>query len=328
MSGARRRKDRAIPAVEKINPPMTEAEFDQLFNDVSNWGRWGEADERGTLNYLTPEHVRRSALLVQSGRSVSLSREIDTVTAVDNPNPAVHLMIRGYDIPADAGEPQFVSDYLACGCHGNAHSHIDALCHVAYKGRLYNNRPLSIVTTHGASAMDITRYANGIVGRGVLLDIPRLRGTKWLEPGDAVTSEDLLAAEEKQGVRLGEGDLFAFRVGHPLRRKELGPWNIEHGGQGRAGLHPTAMRLLHERKIAAFLPDGDGETVPSNVQGVLNPVHALQIGAMGLACGDSLQFEELAKVCEAEGRWDFMVVVAPLRLPRGTGSLVNPVAIF
>jgi len=294
---------------------MTEAEFDQLFHDVSNWGRWGEADERGTLNYLTPEHVKNAASLVRSGRSISLSREVDSVPEIDNPNPAIHLMIRGYDVPASGGEPQFVSDYLGCGCHGNAHSHIDALCHVAYKGRLYNNRPLSTVTTQGANAMDITTYANGIVGRGVLLDIPKVRGTRWLEPGDAVTSEDLLAAEHKQGVRLGEGDIFVFRVGHPLRRKEVGPWNIEHGGQGRAGLHPTAMRLLHERKIAAFLPDGDGETVPSNVKGVLHPIHALQIGAMGLACGDSLQFEELAKVCEDERRWECMVTLAPHARP-------------
>jgi hypothetical protein len=328
MAAARRRKDRSIPAEEKVNEPMTEAEFDQLFHDVSNWGRWGEADQRGTLNYITPAHIKTAALLVRSGRSVSMAREIDAVAAVDNPDPAIHHMIRGYDIPATGGEPQFVSDYLGCGCHGNAHSHIDALCHVAYKGRLYNNRPLSSVTSRGAEVMDITTYGNGIVGRGVLLDIPRLRGSRWLEPGDAVTSKDLEAAEEAQGVRLREGDLFVFRVGHPLRRKVLGPWNCDHGGQGRAGLHPTAMRLLHERKVAAFLPDGDGETVPSRVQGVTHPVHALQIGAMGLACGDSLQFEELAKVCEEEGRWEFMVTVAPLRLPRGTGSLVNPIAIF
>jgi kynurenine formamidase len=307
---------------------MTEAEFDQLFHDVSNWGRWGEDDEMGTLNYITPALVARAAGLVKSGRTVSMSRPIDTVTAVDNPNPAVHLMTRGYDVPAEGGEPQFVADYLACGCHGNAHSHFDALCHVAYKGRLYNNKPLGSVTTEGAKVMDIANYSAGIVGRGVLLDIPRLRGTKWLEPGDAVTSDDLEAAERSQGVRLEEGDIFVFRVGLPLRRKELGPWNTDHGGQGRPGLHPTAMRLLHERKISAFLPDGDGETVPSNVGGVIHPVHALQIAAMGLACGDSLQLEELAKACQEESRWTFMVAVAPLRLPHGTGSLVNPIAIF
>ena len=199
MAAARRRKDRPIPAEEKVNEPMTEAEFDQLFHDVSNWGRWGEADQKGTLNYITPDRIKNAALLVRSGRSVSMAREIDTVTAVDNPDPAIHHMIRGYDIPAAEGEPQFVSDYLGCGCHGNADSHIDALCHVAYKGRLYNNRPLSSVTSRGADVLDITTYGNGIVGRGVLLDIPRLRGSRWLEPGDAVTSRDLKQRRKHRG---------------------------------------------------------------------------------------------------------------------------------
>jgi kynurenine formamidase len=308
--------------------PMTQAEFDKLFQDVSNWGRWGPNDEKGTLNYLTPQRVARAASLVRSGRTVSLSRPIDTVAAVDNPNPAFHSMMRGYDVDTGAGEPLFVADYLGCGCHGNAHSHLDALCHVAYKGKLYNGKPTSSVTSLGAEIMDITGYSGGIVGRGVLLDIPRLRGKKWLEPGEAVTGDELEAAEKAQGVRLEEGDLFAFRVGHYQRRMELGPWNIDHGGPGRAGLHPTAMRLLHSRKVAAFLPDGDGETVPCSVEGVGHPVHAVQIASMGLACADSLQLEELTKACQEEGRWEFLVVVAPLRLPGGTGCLVNPIAVF
>ena len=308
--------------------PMTRAEFDRLFQDVSNWGRWGPEDEKGTLNYLTPERITKSASLVRSGRKVSMSRPINKVAAVDNPNPAVHLMVRAYDVTSASGEPQFVADYLGCGIHGNSHSHLDAPCHVAYGGRMYNGRPVSGVTSTGAKIMDVTTYSTGIIGRGVLLDIPRLRGKKWLEPGDAVTGEELEAAEKSQGVRLGEGDLFVFRVGVCQRRLELGPWNVEHGGEGRAGLHPTAMRLLHERKVAAFLPDGDGETIPCDIEGVGNPVHALQIGAMGLACADSLQLDDLARACEEEGRWEFMAVIAPLRLPGGTGSLVNPIAVF
>jgi kynurenine formamidase len=237
-------------------------------------------------------------------------------------------MTVGYDLVFAHGEPAFVSDYLGCECHGEAHSHIDALCHVAYRGKLYNGKPTSNVTTQGASIMDIANYAHGIVGRGVLIDIPRMRGKGWLEPGEAVTAEDIVAAEKAQGVRLGEGDFFVFRVGHWGRRLALGPWKAGPDGEGRAGLHPEAMVLLHERKIAAFLPDGDGEALPTAVEGVGYPVHALQIGAMGLACADSLQLEELAKACEEEKRWEFMVVMAPLRLQRGTGSLINPIAIF
>jgi kynurenine formamidase len=327
MSASRRKKDqkRAVGIANKL---MTEEEFDQLFNEVSNWGRWGEADERGTLNFLTPDRVRAAAALVRTGRTVSLARPIETVAGPDNGNPAIHHMTKCYDIAGDQVGAQSVGDYLGCSCHGNAHSHVDALCHVAYKGRLYNNRELGLVTSQGALRMDIADYASGIVGRGVLLDIPRLRGTKWLEPGESVTAAELELAEKAEGVTLGEGDIFVFRVGHSLRRRELGPWDVEVGGPGRAGLHPTAMRLLHDRNVAAFFPDGDGETVPSPVEGMVSPVHALQIAAMGLACGDSLQFEDLARACEEEGRWEFMVVLAPLRLPGGTGSLVNPLAIF
>jgi kynurenine formamidase len=176
--------------------------------------------------------------------------------------------------------------------------------------------------------MDITAFAHGIVGRGVLLDIPRLRGVKWLEPGEAVTREELEAAERAQNIRLVAGDILIFRTGHHRRRLEVGPWNPGYDGEGRAGLHATALTLLHERQVAVFFPDGDGETVPSKVEGVAYPIHALQIPAMGMVCADSLQFEELVKVCEEEKRWEFMVVAAPLRLPRGTGSLFNPIAIF
>ena len=224
--------------------------------------------------------------------------------------------------------PRFATDFLASEFHGDSFTHIDALCHVSYQGQLYNGKPASSVTGLGAKLQDITAFAHGIVGRGVLLDIPRLRGVPWLEPGEAVTPEELEAAEKAQGVTLGEGDILLFRTGHHRRRLELGPWNNGYDGDGKAGLHVTALPLLHERKVAVFLPDGDGETVPSHVEGIAYPIHLLQIVAMGMICADSLQFEELVKVCEQEKRWEFMVVACPLRLPGATGSLFNPIAIF
>ena len=282
---------------------------------------------RGTLNYITPAKVRAAAALVRSGRSVSMAIPINKVAGPDNPHPAVSYVTWAHDIPTT---PTFAMDYQGCEFHGDCHTHIDAPCHVGYKGKLYNDKPTSIVTSQGPTSMDITTYAHGIIGRGVMLDIPRLRGVKWLDPGEAVTREELEAAERAQGVRLGEGDLFVFRTGHHRRRLELGPWNNGYppDGEGKAGLEPTAMLLLHERKVAAFLPDGDGEVVPCGVEGFIYPIHALQICAMGMACSDSLQFEELVKVCEEERRWEFMVVAAPLRFPGGTGSLFNPIAIF
>jgi len=313
---------------QTIPDRVSNAEFEELFQSVCNWGRWGPDDERGTLNYITPGHIRAAAALVCSGRSVSLSLPINTVAGPDNARPAVHYMVQLHDVRSERGEPQFARDFLASEIHGNCRTHIDALCHIAYKSRLYNGKPAASLTSHGPLCHDVTAYAHGIVGRGVLLDIPRLRGVKWLEPGEAVSYDDLIAAERAQGVRLEEGDILLFRTGHHRRRLELGPWDNGYTGEGRAGLHATAVLLLHERKIAAFLPDGDGETVPSNVEGVAHPIHALQIAAMGMACADNLQFEELVEICECERRWEFMVVAAPLRLPRGTGSLLNPIAIF
>lgn len=307
---------------------VSRAEFDALFEAVRNWGRWGPEDERGTLNYISPEHVRRAAGLVRSGRSVSMEIPINTVAGPDNPRPAAHYMVRNYDFHSALGEPQFCADYLASECHGDCHTHIDALCHIAYQGKLYNGKPATAVTSRGSTVQDIAAFGHGLVGRGVLLDIPRLRGVKWLEPGEAVSTAELVAAEKAQGVRLSEGDIFVFRTGHHRRRLELGPWNNGYDGEGKAGLHVDTIRMLHERKVAAFFPDGDGETVPSNVEGLAYPIHALQIAAMGMACADSLQFEELIRVCEEEKRWEFMVMAAPLRLPGGTGSLFNPIALF
>jgi kynurenine formamidase len=303
-------------------------EFDAIFQRVCNWGKWGPDDDRGTLNYITPKHVAKASSLVKSGRTVSMAIPINKVAGPDNPHPAIHHVTHNHDIDIPQGEPHFVLDFLGSECHGDCHTHMDALCHVSYRGRLYNDKPISSVNSRGPEIMDITAYAHGIVGRGVLLDIPRHRKVKWLEPGEAVTPEELEAVEEAQGVHLGEGDIFVFRTGHHRRRLELGPWNNEYDGEGKAGLHVSAMPLLHDRKVAAFLPDGDGETIPCNVEGMAYPVHALQLTAMGMVCADSLQFEELVEVCEEEKRWEFMVVAAPLRLPGGTGSLFNPIAIF
>jgi kynurenine formamidase len=307
---------------------MSHQEFDKIFKKVCNWGKWGPNDELGTLNYIRPAHVKNAARLVRSGRTVSLAIPINKLAGPENPNPPAHYMVRSHDVPVPQGEPRFAVDYLGSVFHGDCHTHLDALCHISYKGKLYNGKPANAVTSQGPSLQDITAYAQGIVGRGVLLDIPRLRKVKWLEPGEAVTAAELEQAEKAQGVRLGPGDILVFRTGHHRRRLERGPWDNSYDGEGKAGLAAAAMLWLHQRQVAVFLPDGDGETVPSRVDGVAYPVHALQIAAMGMCCADSLQFEELVKVCAEEKRSEFMVVLAPLRLPGGTGSLLNPIAIF
>lgn len=317
----------AVPKTQTSHISLSE--FNQLFEQLKNWSRWGDEDERGTLNYITPEKVRDAAALVKSGRSVSLEIPLNTIAGPDNPNPVIHYMSTTHDVDVGAGEGlHFATDFLGIQFHGDCHTHIDALCHIAYKGKLYNGRPAEIVNSRGANGLAITAYANGIVGRGVLIDMPRFFGVKWLEPGKAVTRDELEAAEQTQGVRLGEGDILVFRTGHHRRRLEFGAWDPGYTGGGRAGLDPYALTLLHERKVAVFLPDGDGETVPAQVDGINYPIHPLQVTAMGMCVADSLQFEDLVKVCEEEKRWEFLVVLAPLALPKATGSPFNPIAIF
>ena len=304
-------------------------DFEAMYESVKNWGLWGLDDERGTLNYITPAKVVEAAGLVRSGRQVSMEIPINTVAGPDNPNPAIHFVTHGHDIDIGSGGLRFGLDFMGMACHGDCHTHIDALCHISYNGLTYNGRPaLEVLTTKGATALDITAYGDGLVGRGVLLDVPRFRGVKWLEPGEAVTRAELEACEAAEGVHIGEGDILVFRTGHHRRRLELGPWDNGPAGEGKAGLHVDTIPWMHERKMAAFLPDGDGEAVPSTVEGIAYPIHPLQITAMGMLASDSLQFEDLARACEDEGRFEFMVVGLPLRLPGGTGSPWNPIAIF
>lgn len=305
------------------------AEFEAVFESVKNWGRWGPDDQLGTLNYITPEHVRAAAGLVRSGRTVSMEIPINTVAGPDNPNPAIHFVSQGHDIDIGSGGLRFGLDFMGMACHGDCHTHIDALCHISYNGLTYNGKPAEeVLTSKGATTLDIASYGNGLVGRGVLLDVPRFRGVDWLEPGEAVTRAELEACEQAQGVRLGEGDILVFRTGHHGRRLAKGAWDNGPGGEGKAGLHVDTIPWMHERKIAAFLPDGDGEAIPSVVDGMTYPIHPLQIVAMGMLASDSLQFEDLARACREEGRFEFMVVGLPLRLPGGTGSPWNPIAIF
>jgi kynurenine formamidase len=312
-------------------PILSHAEFDTLFASVRTWGRWGPDDRLGALNYITPEAVRTAAGLVRSGRQVSLAIPVSTVAGPDNPRPASRFIVQAHDHDIGSGGVTFATDYIGLAFHGDCHTHMDALCHVAYRGQLYNGRRAAdVVDSTGATDLDAAVYHRGLVGRGVLLDAARFRGVPWLEPGEAVTRSELEAIEREEGVELGEGDILVFRTGHHRRRIERGAWDnaMPPAGEGKAGLHVDTASWMFERRIAAFLPDGDGETIPSVVSGVTYPIHALQVTAMGMLAADSLQLEELAAACEDEGRWEFMVVGLPLRLPGATGSPWNPIAIF
>jgi kynurenine formamidase len=298
-------------------------EFTALFDTVSNWGRWGAEDERGALNHLTAERVAAAARLVRSGETVTLARPLDTRPGAANPEPAEHRMTMLAETQPE--REAFVKDYVGVDYHNDTHSHLDALCHVAFDGRLYNGRPSDSVTAAGANADAVEVLKDGLVGRGVLLDIPGLRGVRWLEPGEHVLPDDLEQAERRQGVAAGVGDILLVRTGHARRLAELGPWDT---ARAKAGLHPTAARFLAERRIAALGSDGNNDTAPSSTEGVDFPIHALALTAMGVHLFDYLQFEDLLAACERAGRWEFLFVGAPLRIVGGTGSPLNPIAIL
>jgi kynurenine formamidase len=303
---------------------MTEMEFRALCEQLRHKLPWGPDDRRGALNYITPAEVRAAVGEVRLGRTVSLAAPVEHQPAADNPDPAQHGMKQ--PLGADAGPGlAFSMDRIAMNIHGNADSHIDALCHVVFDSTLYNGVAAATVTERGAAELSIDVAADGIVGRGVLLDVPRSRGVPWLEPGDHVTVGDLLTTERDQRVQVGRGDIVCVRVGHRRRRSEQGPWDA---ARARAGLHPTLLTVLAERQIAVLGSDGNNDTAPSAVAGVDFPVHVLAVNALGLHLLDYLQFMQLAEACTAVGRWSFLCVIAPLRLPTGTGSPVNPIAIL
>jgi kynurenine formamidase len=304
---------------------VSAAEFRAIFDEVCTWGRWGKGDGRGALHNLTATQVAAAARLVQDGTAITLSHPLRTAGRVDCPEPADHHMTMLADEDIGLGALGFAKDYIGLDYHNPGHSHIDALCHVAYEGSIYGGSPSDSITMQGAKTGTIELLRDGLVGRGVLLDIPRLKGVPWLEPGDHVFRGDLEAAENAQGVAVGAGDILLVRTGHARRLAEHGPWDTD---AARAGLHPTAVRFLAERGVAALGSDGNNDTAPSTTEGVAFPIHVLALNAMGVHLLDYLQFEGLLERCEPEGRWEFLFVGAPLRIDGGTGSPLNPIAIF
>jgi kynurenine formamidase len=304
---------------------MSAAEFGSLFDAVRTWGRWGDQGERGALNHLTPERVAAAAHLVRLGVTITLSLRLATQARADCPTPAQHYMTMLTDVDIGSGSVRFTKDYVGVDYHNDGHTHVDAFSHVAFEGRLYGGVPETEVTSEGAQADAIDILKDGLVGRGVLLDVPRVRGIPWLEPGEHVSTEDLEAAERREGVDVGPGDILLVRTGHAGRLAELPPWDTR---TAKAGLHPTTASFLSERSVAALGSDGNNDTAPSTTEGVEFPMHVLALNALGVHLLDYLQLEGLARRCEQEQRWEFLFVAAPLRITRGTGSPVNPIAIF
>ena len=302
----------------------TEQEVIGYMDSLSNWGRWGPDDELGTLNLITPKKRAQAGGLAREGISVTCSRLIIPEIAPDVTSiPPLHYMIRTGESAPSSG-PGGSSDFIGLSFHGLTITHLDSLCHQFWDGKMYNGKPASMVNAEQkatAGAIDLAQ--NGVVTRGVLLDITQVKGKDWLEAGEGVFTEDLEAAEEAQGVHVDEGDALLLRLGWYKRRQELGP-----PISGRPGLHAETLPWLHRRGVSIIAADASQDAEPNDYPALGLPIHRVGIVAMGLWLIDAANFEELVQVCRSQNRWEFMFVVAPLRFKNATGSPVNPLAIF
>ena len=295
---------------------VTAEQYERWKTELSNWGRWGKDDEIGALNLITAARRKQAAGLVKEGFSVSLAGDVDTVKAVDNPTP--------YDVTMLA----IGSDRIAVSYHGIAHTHLDSLAHINANGVFYNG-----YTPDQASVMaerhkknSIHNVKNGIFTRGVLIDIPRLKGVPYLEPGTPIYVEDLEAWEKKAGVRVGPGDALFVRTGVWARRKAAGPWLRGRAEGGRsAGLDPSVIPWLKRRDIALLGSDHPQYVSPSPLTGA---VHDFALLYLGVHLFDNCDLEALADAAAARNRWEFLLTAAPLPIRGGTGSPLNPIATF
>ena len=310
----------------------------QWEEELSNWGRWGSDDQRGTLNLITPEKTRQAAGLVRTGETVTLQhfvieeKAIDSQAFGDYEHWMTNLEVRdGEVIPVrvkDGEEPSFAMDGVQFELHDGMMSHVDALCH--YRSEvdgeyvIFNGYPQNL-TSSGCEDLAIDRMGTSYVTRGILVDMPLLRGVDWLEPSTPIYVEDLEAWEEFAGVKIGSGDALFIRGGRWALRDAKGPWAY---GQGGAGLHASVLPWLKERDIAILISDAANDVQPSGVAGINRPVHQLTQVNLGLPIVDNGYMQEVAEVAERLGRWEFMTSIQINPIKAGTASPFNAHATF
>jgi kynurenine formamidase len=270
---------------------------------------------------ITPEKRRQAAALVQEGVTVSLAR-LAIKEPADGSPPFVHKMV---ELPRREGDISSAADEYSVQYHGFTQTHLDGLCHLVYRGKMYNGFTQDEVTQGGARKLGIDVVRNGILTRCVLMDIPRLHGVGFLEAGRPITPDDLEAWERQAGVKVERGDAVLIRTGRWARRRQEGPWDIM---KGSAGLHVSCLPWLKQRDVAVVGSDLALDVLPSGVEGVVLPVHWGVVVAMGVPILDNCDLEAVGEAAAARRRWSFLLTVAPLAVEGGTGSPVNPLATF
>ena len=319
------------PSTQGTSHQITIDQVNRWETELSNWGRWGKDDERGSLNLVTPEKTRQAVRLVKDGVYVSLAHFADLKKAADNFNfgETKHWMT---SIDPQTGKVRGALDGISFGIHDGTNSHLDALCHYALeragKTLVFNGHPQDLGEA-GCKANGIDRMGPGIITRGILVDMPLLKGVPYLEPGTPIYPSDLEAWEKFANVKISSGDAVLIRVGRWARRARLGPWNA---AREAAGLHASAMPWLKQRDIALLGSDGVNDVQPSGVIGEgaasNRPVHTLAIAVMGVPLVDNGYFEDVAKEAANRKRWEFLTTVQFTRVPGGTATTFNALAAF
>ena len=287
---------------------VTKEQYDTWMTELSNWGRWGDDDQVGALNLITSAKRVDAARLVETGTVVSMARTM-TIERLENPDqasanrlPVLVGSVRSvFDMDTEGG---YFWERYEIEYHGGAVSHLDALCHVAYNGKVYNGRNFEDVASieDGCTQMGIVNLQDGLVTRGVLIDMP----------GKAVRRQDIEAWEAETGITISAGDALFLRTGRDV-------------GQ-TGGYHPSLMPFFKERDIALL-----GADVPQEggvVEGVPVPVHFFALVALGVHLFDNLGLEDLARTANELNRWEFMFMASPHVVPNGAGSAINPLAVF
>jgi len=301
------------PSELKAHSAMTKDEFEKVFKQISNWGRWGKDDQMGSVNLITPQKRVEAAALVNEGVSISMAH--------DELPPFEHKMLSTGSTPG----AESATDLYSVQFHGYSITHMDSLCHFFWEGHMYNGYSQQEVTEKGAGKLSILNFKNGILTRGVVMDFPRLFGTPYLKSDRRIYPEDLDAWEKNTGVKIQSGDAVLVDTGRWARYAAEGEWNVS---KGSAGLDATCMPWFKARNVAALGSDLAMDAMPSNIEGVSMPVHILTLVAMGAPILDNLDLEAVAKAAAARKRWTFLLTVAPLPVEGGTGSPFNPIATF
>jgi kynurenine formamidase len=316
-----------MPASSAVNngPALSLNEFENLFDSIKSWNEYSSSTlERGALNHITPAIAAAASRLVTEGQIIKMGLAWNTVSGPDNAKPALHYMTElSIDTPDES--PNCNKDFIGIDFHGKAASHLDAITHISFKDQLFGGKSSIESVNATGSSWGTVDTVGPISTRGILLDAARFLNLDWVEPGTAIHASDVLKYEEKYGFEIGQGDCVLLRSGHFARRSKLGVWDPSDFS---AGFHVDVMQLFKDRKVSVIGADGDSDVRPSPVEGVGSPIHVLALPGLGIPLLDNLDLEALGKKCHEVKRWTFNMIIAPLNIPRGTGSPVNPIAIF